>query len=442
MNKRKVVRHLLIDGQELDKVQHKYLYELFMINDIDLFNKTNKKLTLKYVGYIEVIIDEVYHELYCFPKEYCINNKLITSLDINDEQQYQIIKEQFGAVIKCILKAKSKPRSQGQENDVENYTSSIFHLQQIINHHQQYGNLVEVEKEYTSSSGGKINWNKTIGKVIPKYINNNFVYDRYIIEKKNVNITFLTKLIAKVIKEGTATYNFILTEIDTGIDYSDINDYQIGHCIELLCELRNKTFKDYLHNVIDNLISYLSNQTNNAKIGSIVGTNNFEYTWEILVSYGLGEKDFKPQKSIEVGSVTNYSSNVKIRIDHLSIKNKTIVDSKYYAIVNEENKAVFDYKQLFYNYYMVYQEFMLDKCEPFTYNMLKREYKSWTNILVRPTGQIDDQSDHYQIVMKDGLELYTIYVDIKQIINSYVNNQDDNRLRNDIDFIRNQYRKQ
>ncbi len=432
MNKNNIKKYLLIDGQELDKVKHKYLYELFMSNDIDIFNKTNKKLTLKYVGYIEVIIDSTIHELYCFPKEY---NLCLDEQDYSDlsTESFNVIKEQFSQVVRCVYKAKTKSRAQGKSDDVENYSSNIYYLNEIINHHQQFGNLVEIEKEYISNSSGKINWNKTIGKVIPKYINDNFIYDRFIIEKKNVNITFLTKQIAKVIKEGTIKYDFILPPIDTGIDYSDIIGYSNQHCIELLVELRNKTFKDYLHSVIDNLISYLLNETNNAEIGSIVGTNNFEYVWETLVQYGLGEHDFVTQLNKRV-SADDSQRSVSINIDHFSLEQKIIVDSKYYTNANDEDSAMFDYKQLFYNYYMVYEQFMHGNDQPFTYDQLKQEYKSWTNVLVRPTKEVAGSEQQFQIIMKDGLELYTIYVNINNIIDSYINNKPNNNLILDTNF--------
>ncbi len=415
----KTKKIILFDGQALDRTKHEYLYQFNNKGEADIFNMYNSTLVLKFVGYIEFIQNNILHELYCFPKEYnvCIDSTNIShSQELTEEQAVQV-EAQFKVVIKSILKAAQAESSVGQNDMNKFYASNLHYLNEIIQHYNQYGILVEVEKEYRQAPSGKINWNKTIGKINPKTNNGNFIYDKFVVEKKNTNITFLTQMIAKVILEGTTKYSFYTPIIDTGIDYGELIGISNKVAITRLYELKNSTFKDYLHHVIDNLVSYLQNDTVTANSGVLVGTNDYNFVWEHVIAHGLGS-DFDKAKNQTIGTYYNYdrkASKVKIELDHVNSNNHIIVDSKYY---NDREGESIDYKQLYYNYHQVYLSNNSDSEK--TYSQIMDEYKKWKNVLIKPTREHDDPFSVF--ILEDNMKLYSLKINATEYINYYVDN--------------------
>lgn len=428
MNNKKMI---LFDGQALDKEKYKYLYQFHATSEADIFTMYKSKLVLNYVGYIEFIIDDILHEIYCFPKEYnvCLDKTTLTgSKELISEEQVLEIEEQFTTVIKSIIKA-SQAEKTVEQNDMEKfYASNLHYLNEIITHYNQYGILVEVEKEYKAAPTGKINWNKTIGKVIPKVNNNNFTYDRFIVEKKNTNITFLTQMIAKVILEGTTKYSFYTPIIDTGIDYGELRGITNEASITRLYELKNKTFKDYLHHVIDNLVSYLQNDTVSSNSGVLVGTNNYNFVWEHIVAHGLGS-DFTKAAGYQIGSYQKYDgtegTSPRIELDHVNRNHQIIVDSKYY---NDRDEEKVDYKQLYYNYHMAFLD--MESNNQLTYHQALKEYSKWSNILVKPSTEEGYKFSCFKF--KDQMKLYSIKININKYVEYYVEDKCKSQLVHDI----------
>lgn len=428
MNNKKII---LFDGQTLDKEEHKYLYQFHATSEADIFTMYKSKLVLNYVGYIEFIVNDILHEIYCFPKEYnvCINKTPVTgSSELTTEEQVIDIEKQFTIVIKSIIKASQAEKTVGQNEMEKFYASKLHYLNEIITHYNQYGILVEVEKEYNQAPTGKINWNKTIGKMIPMRNNGNFIYDKFVIEKKNTNITFLTQMIAKVILEGTTKYSFYLPIIDTGIDYSELRGITNEVAITRLYELKNKTFKDYLHHVIDNLVSYLQNDTVSSNSGVLVGTNNYNFVWEHVVAHGLGDS-FEKTKKYSIGTYKKYDGTEgnapSIELDHVSTDHNIIVDSKYY---NDRDEEKVDYKQLYYNYHMAFLD--MKSNEQLTYKQALEEYSKWANILVKPSKLDDNKFSVFEF--DDQMKLYSFKININKYVNNYVNEKGKCKLVYDI----------
>lgn len=430
---------LLFDGQELDKEIHDYLYKFHSSKEADIFDIRGSKFVLKFVGYFEFIMDNTIYELYCFPKEYTIgiDYKTNESLEIN-ESNVEIIESEFKIVMDSITKASKAENTVGQNDLNEFYASNLHYLNEVIQHYNQYGILVETEKEYKHSPSGKISWNKTIGKVIPKFNNNNFIYDKFIVEKKNNNITFLTKLIAKVIFEGTTKYSFITPIIDTEINYEDLLGITNEVAILRLYDLKNSTFKDYLHHVIDNLISYLQNDTVASNNGVLVGTNNYNFVWEHVVAHSLGN-DYIKGDNKTIGTYIKYDktkgNDPEIILDHIHNTDRIIVDSKYY---NDKDSEGLDYKQLYYNYYQAFLKLKENEHQP--YKQVLEEYNRWLNVLVKPTrsrriGYEDDNNLFSIYKLHDNMKLYSIKVSARDYINDYVNDSKNNCLNYELEWI-------
>lgn len=434
MNDGLVKKIVLFDGQELDKEEHDYLYKFHSTKEADIFDMRGSKFVLKFVGYFEFMMDNIMYELYCFPKEYTIGIDCETnqSLEI-DESNSEVIESEFKIVMSSITKASQAENTVGQNVLNKFYTSNLHYLNEIIQHYNQYGILVETEKEYKYSPSGKINWNKTIGKVIPRLNNSNFIYDKFIVEKKNNNITFLTKLIAKVIFEGTTKYSFITSIIDTGINCEDLFGITNEVAIVRLYELKNSTFKDYLHHVIDNLISYLQHDTVASNNGVLVGTNNYNFVWEHVVAHSLGS-DYIKGDNKTIGTYIKYDKSrgttPTIELDHIHNTDRIIVDSKYYSDKDSEG---LDYKQLYYNYHQAYLR--LQNTIGVTYAQVLEEYSLWKNVLVKPTGNINEDNLFSVYKLEDNMKLYSLKINIKEYIKYYVNGTHKSKLRYELDWI-------
>lgn len=412
---------VMFDGQSLDRDEHKYLYQYHSNCDADIFELYSGNLVLKFVGYIEILVEGIIYQLYCFPKEYVTTNSLSTYTDVTDysKQELEVLYSEFNTVLKSIFKTSQNGKEFGLTQDKNVYCLPIHYLNEIISHYNQYGILVEVEKEHRPSNIGKINWNKTIGKIIPKYSNSNVIYDSFIVEKKNNNITFLSMLIAKVILEGTTKYRFYMPIIDTGLNYDEICNISDEAAISILYELKNRTFKDYLHQVIDNLIGYLQNNQLADNKGILLGTNSYHVVWESIVGYSLGSR-FENKVTHVVGKQQTFNmkqSNVKIELDHLSKELTIIADSKYY---NDRDEEKLDYKQVYYNYQMIYNEFK-DNSDEVSYAQVLDYHSQWINVLIKPSR--DDSNKFSIIELNDNMKLYSLRINTKQYITDYVNNK-------------------
>ncbi len=413
-------KYVLFDGQELSQSDLYFMNGYFLAQGRDIFNMYNSKLTLKYVGYLEFIIEDVKYILYCFPKEYVITLQSGISISRNEDnrvvkaKEFLQIEREFKVVMEAIKKANNSGSNNGQSNLSGFYASNLYYLNEVIEHYYQFGAILEAEVEYEHKQLGKVNWSKTIAKIIPKSINNNLIYDSFITEKKNHETSILTKIIAKVIFEGTTKYSFYLPIINLEIDYTDIANFSNTYLIEVLLQIRNHTFKDYLHHVIDNLVSYLQDEITCSETGILVGTNKFEKIWEKIVEVDFGE-GFISQKSYRVGTNANGGS-VDIIIDHLNVSKQIIADSKYY---NEIEKERLDYKQIFYNNFIVYETYIKHNSnnEKFLYKDVRDEYAIWSNILVMPTKKANHE---LKTQMYEGLSLTTKKINMTQAVLNYI----------------------
>lgn len=412
-------KFVLFDGQCIEKEEHEFLYQYFIRENRTIFKLINNSLLLNFVGYIEIIHDNVKYSLYCFPKEYQLvisEEKISSNCEIifqNKREQIEL-DGQIKQVIASIKKADYKQRKLGNSDDNGIFTANLYYLNEIINHFQQYGVVVESNKQKVKSQSGRINWHQTVRKILPKYSNNNYVYENFIVDSKEYNHNILSKIIARIILEGSKKYNFYLPVIDTGIDYEEIKYLSEIQMIEILYDLKNKTYKDYLTHVIDNLILYLKGERTNSEKGLLIGTSKYEQIWEVMIASALGKDySFQEKRIITDDSYPELEKN--IYLDHYNAKEKRIVDSKYY---NDSDEVKIDYKQLFYNYFLIYENYLskLDK-KQIGLRDIRDEYDTWQNILIRPTRE---EKSKYKITMKDGLTLTTLKVNINEVIANYI----------------------
>lgn len=220
-------------------------------------------------------------------------------------------------------------------------------------------------------------------------------------------------IIAKVIREGSEKYKFQLPVIDTGVDYSEINNYSTKQQLKILYELKNRTFKDYLRHVIDNLIAYLSEETVSYDEGLLVGTSNYELVWEKIIQHYLGH-GYEEQKKYNLTEKNdNYSPYISL--DHINLSKRRIADSKYYS---DSDDSKVDYKQLYYNYFVIFEEFISKNSHStLTYEEIKEEYTKWDNTLYMPARS---NKEIEVIHIKDGLKLTTHKVNIREKLCDYI----------------------
>lgn len=149
----------------------------------------------------------------------------------------------------------------------------------------------------------------------------------------------------------------------------------------------------------------------------------------LVVAHGLG-KDFEKAKVFKIGTYLGYDGvkgkDPTIELDHLNFEKKIIVDSKYY---NEMEKESLDYKQVFYNYHMVYL-FVKDK-RNYQYEEILEEYKQWKNVLIKPTHSTDVKFSIYKL--ESNMQLYSLKINIREYVEYY--NFDTYKGKTDFDLI-------
>lgn len=438
---------VLNDGDVFDKGMHSYFYNFYMNSNIDIFDMYKGNLIIKYVGYIEFVVDGIDYMLYSFPKEYnkldiveeldskntrLNDNSDIVMYDVNQLDSKCKLFGEMNNVLTSVFRAKNDSRHSSASDELTVYTSKLYYLNEITMHYYEYGILYDDENYYNRTNNGNINWVKTINKTVPQYSNNNFIYDSFIVKKKNDNVSLLSKIVAMVLERETVKYPFYIKCVITDLDYDDIRDYSDEQLLELLFTLKTMTFIDYKLHVIDNLIAYLSDKQTDSNCGVIIGTNNYEYVWEAIVTNGLGSS-FKSQMSSKVGNRSNTDKldDVVIRPDHIDINNKIIVDSKYYKYkASATDNNILDYKQVYYNFYYAQKHYdrkvQLNDIDCYEKNII-----SWKNVLVRPicdngidTVKHFDIAELHHISFHNGMRLYSLYIDMKKYLNWYINGID------------------
>ncbi len=376
---------------------------------VDKSFKKNDEWSINFVGIMIIVHKGRFVKFFSFPKHYAVKLENDVKTPITMITDEEILNNEIKKVVQSIIKASTASINVLNNDSDQNVASVLYSLMQVINHYQNYGLYIEVEKQYKTQYTGNINFEKTISKFTPLKSGNNFVYDKHVVTKKNSYNTFLTDVMVYVINQGTREFNFYFDEINIKQSCDESIFHDKPFVINELYKLLKITYKDIYKKLIKNLISYFSMEQVKLASGYTIATSNFELVWEAMIGSTLGEGFEKKRFYIEDDKT---GTGKTIEVDHFNEVDKKIYDSKYYF----EIKNV-DYKQLFYNYHIVSEKL----ADGDTYLEIKNIYGTYNNALITPRD-VSKGSETYLIERKslDNVDIKIYFFYINEIIHRYV----------------------
>ncbi len=175
------------------KINKLYEGQVYSGNAID-----NSLLNLGKVAFVGVYINvqkEGNISSFCaFPKNYA---------RIDDDK----LNKHVNMVMQSILKSKRAMNDISNQDNLDG-SSLLYVVNELVEEFYKNGIYLRFNKEYKTSLSGNINFSKTISKKIPKVLDNNLVYDDYIVSQKYIEENLISHCMAYIIKEGTKLFEF------------------------------------------------------------------------------------------------------------------------------------------------------------------------------------------------------------------------------------------
>ena len=211
-------------------------------------------------------------------------------------------------------------------------------LFKIIDDYLENGYFKSNKKIYSQSVGRKIDFTKTIKKIVPYYVDSSFVYPNYIKVSNNTDEYDLLRLIHKyVVYKVSKILEFYYG--DLAVDEIEEFNINLDYCIDYLnMELSNST-NDYKTELIINLLGYFQAAKSDGTMELFIETSNFDKIWEDMlrrVFCNVKHTDYYFNTEwvlYENGKRSNKSS----QLDLIFIEEKLneilvyVIDAKYYS---------------------------------------------------------------------------------------------------------------
>lgn len=174
-------------------------------------------------------------------------------IDSHDLENMRFLK----IYVKSIQKALSSKSVKSSLEEVACGINNPAAAVKIVNDYITYGPFVEFNEIEKTSYNGKINFKRTIDKIRPQYVNDNFIYDTYVIRKKTILSDNYVSLV-----QGNIINHFMQHggEILFGTKMK-VNVRPISLDLSVTTKLRREleqTFNSRKQNVIRWMIDYLS----------------------------------------------------------------------------------------------------------------------------------------------------------------------------------------
>ncbi len=383
------------------KITKLYDGESCTYNEID-----NSLINYGNIGFVGIYItkkeDNTISSFCSFPKKY----KTVTNESLHKD---------VNLIVQSILKSKRCMEDVSNDDNLSG-SSLLYVVNELVEEYYHNGIYKRFNKKYINGQSRDINFASTFSKKTPKILNNNIVYDEYIVSKKHVEENIISHAMAYIIKEGTGIFSFYFSEvIDTEfeINYSLFDD--IDHLVEQLNRLKRHTFKDRDLHILNCIIDYF--EQNLASSGTFkICTTNYNLVWQDMVQMMLGD-DFKHEHKENIGLMQN-QENARIMLDHYNNKEKIICDSKYY-----KDDLQYSYKELFYVYHM--SLINLKNCNVESLDDIITENKKWTLRMITPSN--DDVYNYNSPVRLldrteyDGFIQEVLYLSVYDVIKYFLN---------------------
>ena len=348
-----------------------------------------------------------------FPKHYHVIDKAMDSR----------------ALLECIAKHKQKrPETyigrKSQDIYQSNFPFAAFW--KIYEFYQSHGLCFEDNVSIAENSGARISWKNTISRSQKYIINKSIIMFPLYYRRYNHLLGFVSECMIFAIDYTVSKFGVLLDAQATGRDFPEF-DYlgERKNVVNALLQLRQKTFRDQVRELIDALIAFFSK----VDIGGdfYLKHYNFSAIWEDMVTeylckYYKGIDSFrkiifdKVSPSGLIFSEQSFHTNAAkqsqfISPDHYcgNADTQLIFDAKYYTKIIGMN-----YKQIAYL-------FMLKgKKDPAT-GMPR--YKATYSALILPAKKRDTKN-HFRLAPEFGgdadLTITEEYLDIREVIEDYI----------------------
>lgn len=379
----------------------------FNLTDRDYYLDEFGNKILRFVGFVTNDNDDIFVS---FPKHFEVNEV------INDTN---II---FNLIMSHRQKKPELYIGETNKNKFKtNYPFAAFYA--IYDYYLKYGLVIENEVQIKSNTTGKINWKHTLKNTNSYIIEEALIFFPFYYEKKTWFVDILAECMTFAINYTNSKFSVLLNVeyVDLEINYYYYLNFK-DKIIQVLLEIRQNVYKDHLIFLVENLLAFFKQ----LKIGGVYYIKHYSFSniWEDMVNRYLelnyndmneGIIDFqKGISKFKFKSLALHPNLEKpdqfIKPDHLYVgdKGKLIFDAKYY----NELKGI-NYKQI--SYYLFLKEWKLMSEEEKIYSaLILPNASNFSKIHFKMDPEFND-------TYKD-LIIYEIYLDIKNVINCYLNN--------------------
>ena len=249
----------------------------------------------------------------------------------------------------------SKTNGYDEEGDHFVIDSNIRQAKDILIDWQLNGEMQDFLIADRKNAGFKVNWKKTIRKVLPFIVNDSIYYpDIFYYKNIKYDDSIIRQIHLEIVFECNSNYYWTITNSRFILDpiTTTLND---DEKIAILKKRLGITFNDRSIRILNLLIQYIEAQSYESKKNGVYGTENFHVIWEQALC-----DVFSGDKSIEMPAVRwknekpeNSSRQINPDFFYQDLdKNLWIVDAKYYDFKSGLPKGYDVIKQFFYSKFL------------------------------------------------------------------------------------------
>lgn len=361
---------------------------------------------------------------------------------IDDKADEKEKKSEAKKIITLLKRIRQDYVMGGYNKELFQFYSMIWLILDYI----ENGYYVETETISKCGANGKINWKKTIKSNSIFFDGGNIIYRDFIRDKRKTDESRIITLIYKCCLDYSVKrlgFLFGVEQVEKSVFSMESDKTYMSYC--LTSELNN-TFRDYKKQLINHLLTIINNVNDKHKeTGFSIYDKEFEYVFETLVNNVFGTSNVKEHYNQYIYNLDGIDfSASKLRPDTImeDVSHNTyyIVDSKYYNYGYTDNtddlpQSSSIAKQIGYNHYLR-EKLVKDK----VYN---KEVKS---IFLLPYASKEQDKELLKYVGYAGSDnnqeindrVAVCLVDLKQLINTYLQKDDKLTPENLIELVEKQ----
>lgn len=219
-----------------------------------------------------------------------------------------------------------------QGSDSENNNLPLRSYFYIIQDFLTHDYIREYQQTDVISDKGKINWNKTIKKCKPQFIDDDAYYMDFVINRSYIINGEFTKIHSFFVHHCFKTFGWLFTSF---VPQTATLKFNRDYFSQVLYRELRQTYDDRKITLINHMILILDNFIDEeSNFTYIYGTNRFEYVWEDLIDsvFGVKDKDkFFPKTSWNLIGETK-KDNRPLEPDTILVDQGycIVIDAKYY----------------------------------------------------------------------------------------------------------------